>query len=56
MWTRAHENWGVLTAGKWTAQSWIELLSWINSHRNDSVKPRMAALAAQYADWSGIER
>ncbi len=32
------------------------LPSWISSARSDSVKPRSANLAPQYAPWTGIAR
>jgi hypothetical protein len=34
----------------------IFLRSWKSSVRSDSVKPWIACLAPQYADWSGIAR
>jgi hypothetical protein len=53
---RPHSNCGVFRPGIWTIVMWTWLLSWISSDRSESVKPRMAALAAEKADWSGMLR
>ena len=51
---RHHENWGVFTAGSCTIVMWTSLRSCRSSVRTESVKPRIANFAPQYAAWSGI--
>ena len=46
----------IAAAGSWTIDTFTRLPSWWSSHRSESVNPRIAALLAQYALWSGIER
>ena len=53
---RTQPNCGVLRAGRWTIVTATPLRSWMSSVRSDSVKPRSACFAAQYADCSGMLR
>jgi len=51
-----HANCGVLTAGSCTIVTRTRLLSCSSSVRSESVKPRIANFAPQYAACSGIAR
>jgi hypothetical protein len=46
----------VFTAGICTTVTRMPDPSCSNSHRNEEVKPLIACLAPQYADWSGMLR
>jgi hypothetical protein len=49
-------NCGVSTAGNCTIERRTWLRRWRSSQRSDSVNPRIACFAPQYADCSGIAR
>ena len=53
---RPQSNCGVLSAGSWTIVTCTFEPSCSSSVRSDSVKPRIACFAPQYAAWSGMQR
>lgn len=53
---RTQENCGVLTAGRWTSVTLIRESASTSSARTESVNPRTACLAPQYAAWNGMPR